>query len=166
MKIIDRADISTLVNNFKKAGKTLVFTNGCFDLLHVGHVRYLTSARALGDCLIIGLNSDKSVRSLKGPSRPINPQEDRAEVLAALAVVDCVVIFDDATAETLITDIKPDVYAKGGDYTVETLPESKAVTAYGGKIVLVPEVPGRSSSNIIKKLNQIDDRGDNHHSPE
>jgi len=158
MKLIDRTTISTIANNEKTAGKTLVFTNGCFDLLHVGHVRYLASARALGDCLIIGLNSDLSVRNLKGPTRPINCQEDRAEVLAALAAVDYVVIFDEVTAEALIAVIKPDIYAKGGDYTIETLPESKTVTAYGGKVVLLPEVPGRSSSNIIKKLSAIDDR--------
>lgn len=162
MKLIDRTTISTIANNEKTAGKTLVFTNGCFDLLHVGHVRYLASARALGDCLIIGLNSDASVRNLKGPTRPINSQEDRAEVLAALAVVDYVVIFDEVTAEALIAAIKPDIYAKGGDYTIDTLPESKTVTAYGGKVVLLPEVPGRSSSTIIKKLSAIDDRGENH----
>jgi len=166
MKIIERADISTVANNLKQSGKTVVFTNGCFDLLHAGHVRYLAGARALGDCLIVGVNSDTSVRSLKGPTRPVNCQEDRAEVLAALAAVDYVVIFDEVTAENLIANIKPDIYAKGGDYTVETLPESKVVTANGGKIVLVPEVPGRSSSNIIKKLTQIDDKGDIGHSHE
>lgn len=160
MKIVNRAAISTLAHKLKTAGKTIVFTNGCFDLLHVGHVRYLASARALGGCLIVGLNSDTSVRSLKGPTRPVNCQEDRAEVLAALAAVDYVVIFDDVTAETLITAIKPDIYAKGGDYTIEKLPESKAVTAYGGKIVLVPEVPGRSSTNLIKKLSEQDNRGE------
>ena len=162
MKLIDRTTISTIANNEKTAGKTLVFTNGCFDLLHVGHVRYLASARALGDCLIIGLNSDTSVRNLKGPTRPINSQEDRAEVLAALAAVDYVVIFEEVTAEALLAAIKPDIYAKGGDYTIDTLPESKTVAAYGGKVVLLPEVPGRSSSNIIKKLSAIDDRGENH----
>lgn len=162
MKLIDRTTLSTIANNEKTAGKTLVFTNGCFDLLHVGHVRYLASARALGDCLIIGLNSDTSVRNLKGPTRPVNCQEDRAEVLAALAAVDYVVIFDEVTAEALIAAIKPDIYAKGGDYTIDTLPESKTVAAYGGKVVLLPEVPGRSSSNIIKKLSAIDDRGENH----
>ncbi|WP_288185983.1 D-glycero-beta-D-manno-heptose 1-phosphate adenylyltransferase [uncultured Sporomusa sp.] len=153
MKIITRADIVTIAKNLKAAGKTIVFTNGCFDILHAGHVRYLAAARTLGDCLIVGLNSDQSVRSLKGSTRPVNSQDDRAEVLAALAAVDYVVIFEDTTAETLVEEIKPDIYAKGGDYTVEKLPENKVVVAHGGRTVLVPEVPGRSSSNIIKKLN-------------
>lgn len=153
MKIITRADIATIAKNLKAAGKTTVFTNGCFDILHAGHVRYLAGARALGDCLIVGLNSDQSVRILKGPTRPINSQDDRAEVLAALAAVDYIVIFEEATAENLVADIKPDIYAKGGDYTVEKLPESQIAAAYGGRTVLVPEVPGRSSSNIIKKIN-------------
>ncbi len=152
MKIIERADISGIAQKLKAAGKTVVFTNGCFDILHAGHVRYLAGARALGDCLIIGLNSDQSVRNLKGPSRPVNHQEDRAEVLAALAAVDYIVIFNDATAECLVADIKPDIYAKGGDYTLDKLPESKIVASYGGRTILIPEVPGKSSSNIIKRM--------------
>lgn len=154
MKIIARADIADIARNIKAAGRNIVFTNGCFDILHAGHVRYLAGARALGDCLIVGLNSDESVRVLKGPARPINSQDDRAEVLAALAAVDYVVIFEETTAENLINEIKPDIYAKGGDYTVEKLPESKIVAAHGGRIVLVPEVPGRSSSNIISRINR------------
>ncbi|MEL7633341.1 D-glycero-beta-D-manno-heptose 1-phosphate adenylyltransferase [Sporomusa sphaeroides] len=153
MKIITRADIAVIARNIKAAGKTIVFTNGCFDILHAGHVRYLAAARALGDCLIVGLNSDQSVRKLKGPARPVNCQEDRAEVLAALAAVDYVVIFQETTAENIVTEIKPDIYAKGGDYTIEKLPESKIVAAQGGRTVLVPEVPGRSSSNIISRMN-------------
>lgn len=152
MKIISRADSMTIAKELKAAGKTIVFTNGCFDILHAGHVRYLAGARTLGDCLIVGLNSDQSVRSLKGPDRPVNCQDDRAEVLSALASVDYVVIFDESTAEKLVAQIKPDIYAKGGDYTIEELPESKIVTANGGRTVLVPEVPGRSSSNIISKI--------------
>ncbi|WP_188400341.1 D-glycero-beta-D-manno-heptose 1-phosphate adenylyltransferase [Sporomusa sp. GT1] len=152
MKIITRAKIATIAKKLKAAGKIIVLTNGCFDILHAGHVRYLAAARALGDSLIVGLNSDQSVRRLKGPTRPVNSQDDRAEVLTALAAVDYVVIFEDTTAENLVAEIKPDIYAKGGDYTIETLPESKIVTAHGGRIVLVPEVPGRSSSNIIKKI--------------
>lgn len=152
MKIIDRSDIAAIAKHLKAAGNTIVFTNGCFDILHAGHVRYLAGARALGDCLIVGLNSDQSVRALKGPTRPVNPQDDRAEVLAALTAVDYVVIFEETTAENLVSEIQPNIYAKGGDYTIESLPESRIVTAYGGRIVLVPEVPGRSSSNIIKKI--------------
>lgn len=152
MKIVDRSTISTISKTLQAAGKTVVFTNGCFDILHAGHVRYLAGARQLGDCLIVGLNSDSSVRQLKGPNRPVNCQEDRAEVLAGLAAVDYVVVFDETTAENLVGDVQPDVYAKGGDYTMEKLPESKIVAAHGGRTVLVPEVPGRSSSNIINKL--------------
>ncbi|SDD80909.1 D-glycero-beta-D-manno-heptose 1-phosphate adenylyltransferase [Sporomusa acidovorans] len=152
MSIVSRADISTLAATEKAAGKTIVFTNGCFDILHAGHVRYLTGARQLGDCLIVGLNSDKSVRSLKGPTRPVNSQDDRAEVLAGLRAVDYVVIFHEKTAENIINEIKPDIYAKGGDYCVKDLPESRVVEANGGRIVLLPEVVGRSSSRIIKKI--------------
>ncbi|HWR44307.1 D-glycero-beta-D-manno-heptose 1-phosphate adenylyltransferase [Sporomusa sp.] len=152
MTIVCRADISAVAANLKAAGKTVVFTNGCFDILHAGHVRYLNGARAMGDCLIVGLNSDDSVRSLKGPTRPVNSQDDRAEVLAALRAVDYVVIFQEKTAENIVAEVKPDVYAKGGDYSIKDLPESCIVEAYGGRIVLIPEVQGRSSSNIIKKI--------------
>ena len=138
----------------KAAGHTVVFTNGCFDILHAGHVRYLNAARAVGDVLVLGLNSDASVRRLKGESRPINSEEDRAEVLAGLAAVDYVVIFDEPTAEPLVELLKPDVYVKGGDYTVERLPESRIVASYGGETVLIPEVPGRSSTNMIKKIRE------------
>jgi glycerol-3-phosphate cytidylyltransferase len=153
MTIVAYADIGTLAAELKAAGKTIVFTNGCFDILHAGHVRYLNGARALGDCLIVGLNSDESVRSLKGPARPVNDQNDRAEVLAALRAVDYVVIFPEKTAENIVAEVKPAIYAKGGDYSVKDLPESSIVESYGGRIVLIPEVQGRSSSNIIKKIN-------------
>jgi len=154
MKIVDRATSGIISKTLQAAGKTVVFTNGCFDILHAGHVRYLAGARQLGDCLIVGLNSDSSVRQLKGPNRPVNCQEDRAEVLAGLAAVDYVVVFDETTAENLVAVVQPDVYAKGGDYSIEKLPEGKIVAAHGGRIVLVPEVPGRSSSNIIEKINR------------
>ena len=131
-----------------------MFTNGCFDIIHAGHVRYLAEARKLGGSLIVGLNSDRSVRELKGPTRPVNHQDDRAEVLAALAAVDYVVIFDERTAESLISEVKPDIYVKGGDYCIEDIPEAKIVAANGGKTVLIPEVVGRSSSNIIKKISE------------
>lgn len=152
MKVVSREQIELLSNKLKAAGKKIVFTNGCFDILHVGHVRYLTAARNLGDCLIVGLNTDESVRRLKGPSRPINDENDRAEILSALSVVDYVVLFGEATAVDLITGIKPDEYVKGGDYVIETLPEAKAVAKYGGKTVLIPMVHGKSSSNVIKKI--------------
>lgn len=152
MKIIARNELKKIFLKAKAAGKKLVFTNGCFDILHVGHVRYLNAAKSLGDYLIVGLNSDDSVRCLKGPTRPINNQYDRAEVLAGLSSVDYVVIFSEHTAENLIAEIKPEIYVKGGDYQVEELPEAKIVEQYGGCIKLIPEVPGRSSSNVIKKI--------------
>lgn len=154
MKLINRDQIAELVRNIKAAGNTIVFTNGCFDIIHAGHVRYLAEARKLGGSLIVGLNSDRSVRELKGPTRPVNHQDDRAEVLAALAAVDYVVIFDERTAESLISEVKPDIYVKGGDYCIEDIPEAKIVAGNGGKTVLIPEVAGRSSSNIIKKISE------------
>ncbi len=152
MKIVSESQLQSLLSQHKAQKKTVVFTNGCFDILHAGHVRYLNAAKELGDILIIGLNSDSSVSALKGPTRPVNSEDDRAEVIAGLQAVDYVVIFGDATAERLVAMIKPDIYVKGGDYTVDKLPEAQVAAAYGGKTVLIPEVPGRSSSNIIKKI--------------
>jgi len=154
MKIVTDKQLQEHIQQLKAKGAAVVFTNGCFDILHAGHVRYLAAARALGDCLIIGLNSDASVRSLKGTLRPVNHEQDRAEVLAALEAVDYVVIFADRTAERLIAELQPDIYVKGGDYCTEELPEAKTVAAYGGKTVLIPEVPGRSTSTIIRKISE------------
>lgn len=152
MKIVERRDLKGLIEGLKRQKKSIVFTNGCFDILHVGHVRYLQAAKSLGDVLVLGLNSDVSVQALKGPSRPINNQEDRAEVLAGLAAVDHIVIFDEITAEALIEDIQPDIYVKGGDYAIDDLPEAHIIRKYGGKIVLIPEVEGRSSTKVINKI--------------
>jgi D-glycero-beta-D-manno-heptose 1-phosphate adenylyltransferase len=151
-KLLDIAELAELVEELKNTKRKIMFTNGCFDIIHAGHVRYLQAARRLGDVLIVGLNSDSSVSLLKGPTRPINNQEDRAEVLAALAAVDYVIIFGEQTAEKLIRVIKPDIYVKGGDYVVANLPEAELIDNLGGEIVLIPEVQGRSSSNIIKKI--------------
>ncbi len=158
MKIVSRNGAKDIAAAVKATGRKVVFTNGCFDILHAGHVRYLAAARALGDLLIVGLNSDESVKGFKGADRPINPQDDRAEVLAALAAVDHVVIFDDRTAEGLVAEIKPDIYVKGGDYCIDDLPEAAIVAGYGGRTVLVPEVPGRSSSTIIGKIKETASR--------
>jgi rfaE bifunctional protein nucleotidyltransferase chain/domain len=136
----------------REAGQQVVFTNGCFDILHAGHVRYLREARAQGDCLVLGLNSDASVRGLKGPTRPINSELDRAEVVGALKAVDYVVIFGEKTAENLIAKVRPAVYVKGGDYTLDTLPEAKIVQSYGGRVHFVKMVEGRSTTNVIKKI--------------
>lgn len=154
MKSIDRADVPALAAQLRSEGKKAVFTNGCFDILHVGHVRYLNAARELGDCLIVGLNSDDSVRRLKGPTRPVNTEADRSEVLSGLACVDYVIIFSEDTAETLIGELCPAIYVKGGDYSIERLPEAKIVAACGGQTILIPEVPGRSTTNMLRKLVQ------------
>lgn len=137
-------------------GKKLVFTNGCFDLLHAGHVRYLNEARALGDAMVVALNSDASVRELKGPTRPVNSENDRAEVMAALRAVDAVVIFDDKRATKLIEAIQPHIYAKGGDYTLDSLnPEERsALESAGSAIRILPLVPGRSTTRTLQRLNQ------------
>ena len=138
MALNQNHEVYEMITDAKAKGNTIVFTNGCFDILHAGHVRYLNAAKALGDVLIVGLNNDESVRRLKGEGRPVNPSEDRAEVLAALRAVDHVVVFGEATAEELVRQLKPDIYVKGGDYSLETLPEAQIVGSYGGKTVLIP----------------------------
>ncbi len=148
------AEVRLLRDRLDAEGKKLVFTNGCFDLLHAGHVRYLNEARALGDAMIVALNSDASVRELKGPSRPVNQENDRAEVMASLRAVDAVVIFSEARATGLIETIRPHVYAKGGDYTVESLnaEERSALQAAGTEIRILPLVPGRSTTKTIERM--------------
>jgi D-glycero-beta-D-manno-heptose 1-phosphate adenylyltransferase len=137
--------------------KKLVVTNGCFDLLHLGHVTYLESARNLGDALLVGMNSDAAVRELKGPSRPVNSENDRAAVLAALESLDGVCLFTEATATRFLSIVQPDIYVKGGDYTLETLnqDERKAVEKAGGKIVIIPFVPGKSTTGILQKISRL-----------
>ena len=150
--IIDRDKIADFCQVLRDGGQKVVFTNGCFDILHAGHVRYLNKARSFGDCLVLGLNTDSSVSRIKGPSRPINSELDRAEVVGALKSVDYVVLFDEPTAEELIRQVHPDVYVKGGDYTIETLPEGRIVLGYGGSVELVNLVEGRSTTNVIAKI--------------
>ncbi len=150
--LIDQSDIAAFCEILRKGGKKIVFTNGCFDILHAGHVTYLEKARSFGDCLVLGLNTDASVRSIKGPSRPINHELDRAKVVSALKAVDYVVLFGEPTAEALIAKVKPDVYVKGGDYTLDTLPEAKIVQSYGGTVEFVRMVEGRSTTGIIEKI--------------
>ena len=150
--LIAHDDVERFFAILRAGGQRIVFTNGCFDILHTGHVRYLKAARSLGDCLAVGLNSDVSVRRLKGPERPVNAEADRAEVLDALFAVDYVTIFDEPTAADLIARIRPDVYVKGGDYTLDTLPEAKIVQQYGGRVAFVDLVPGRSTTKVIEKL--------------
>ena len=157
--LIDPNDIEKLCEILHRAGEKIVFTNGCFDILHAGHVRYLEKARSFGDCLVLGLNTDASVRGNKGSSRPINSELDRAEVVGALKSVDYVVLFGEKTAETIIAKVRPDVYVKGGDYTLETLPEAKIVQNYGGRVEFVQMVAGRSTTNVIKKIESMGEEG-------
>lgn len=150
--IIARDKIAGFCQILREGGQRVVFTNGCFDILHAGHVRYLAKARSFGDCLVLGLNTDSSVRRIKGENRPVNSELDRAEVAGALKAVDYVVLFDEPTAEELIRQVHPDVYVKGGDYTVETLPEGQIVLGYGGRVELVELVEGRSTTNVIARI--------------
>jgi len=133
----------------------LVFTNGCFDVLHVGHVRYLKAARDLGNCLIIGLNSDESVRQLKGKDRPLNNQNHRAEILLSLNLVDVVILFEEDTPLTLIESIRPAILTKGGDYQKSDVVGANLVESYGGKVVILPYIEGFSSSKFIKKIKSL-----------
>ena len=141
----------------RASGRKLVVTNGCFDILHLGHVTYLENARNFGDVLLIGVNSDAAVRGLKGSGRPVNSETDRAAVLAALQSVDGVCIFTDPAATKFLAAAQPDIYVKGGDYTSETLnqDERRAVEAAGGKIVLVPFVPGKSTTGLLEKISKL-----------
>ena len=136
----------------RRDGATVVFTNGCFDLLHVGHIRCLQAARAMGDLLVVAINSDASVRRLKGPGRPIVPAAERAEVLAALACVDLVTLFDDDTPVNLLRRLRPEIHVKGGDYRPEQLPETPVIAEYGGRVAIVPLVPGRSTTRIVAAM--------------
>lgn len=145
-------DVAQLVAGARQAGRVAVFTNGCFDLLHVGHTRYLQQARALGDLLIVAINSDASVSSLKGPERPLIPQHERAEVLAALEAVDYVTIFDAPDPADVIAAVKPDILVKGGDWPVERIVGRETVQAYGGRVLALPLVPGVSTTSVIERL--------------
>ena len=152
--LVQREDIRALVDKAHQEGKTVVATNGCFDILHVGHVRYLEKTKSFADYMIVLLNSDKSVRSIKGESRPINNEDDRAEILCALRCVDYVVMFDEDSPRDLLDEIKPDVYTKGADYTIETLPERDIVIKNNIKVEFIEFVNGKSTTNVINKINE------------
>ena len=164
-KILGRDDLVREVQRRQQSGERGVFTNGCFDLLHLGHVRYLQEARALGDFLILGLNSDESVRLLKGPGRPLMPENERAEILAALTCIDYVTIFAEPTASPLVECLRPAIYVKGGDYALASgalevpdssrLPEARVVEAYGGTVRLISYVPRHSTSELIEAIKQL-----------
>lgn len=153
-QVLDQSEAAAWAAGLRAAGRTVVFTNGCFDLLHRGHVDYLQRARGLGDALVVGLNGDGSVRQLKGPGRPILPEGDRAAVLVALRAVDAVVIFHQPTAEALVAAIQPAVYVKGGDWGPgqRTPPEAAVVLSYGGRVQFIPYLPGRSTSEIVAQI--------------
>jgi rfaE bifunctional protein nucleotidyltransferase chain/domain len=155
-KIVTLPQLKQLVATWKAAGEKVVFTNGVFDLLHTGHITYMADAASLGTKLIIGLNADSSVKRLKGPERPINDQDSRALLLATMLFIDAVVIFDEDTPLNLITALLPDVLAKGGDYTVETIVGAKEVMANGGEVEVISFVDGFSSTAIIKKIRAND----------
>jgi rfaE bifunctional protein nucleotidyltransferase chain/domain len=159
MKIKRRHELQEIIRAMQSEGKTVVFTNGCFDIMHVGHVRYLEEARGLGDCLVVGVNTDESVRSLKGSSRPIMSQFERAEVVAALACVDYVALFSEDTPAAIVDELRPDIDVKGGDYTVDQMPEAKVVQAYGGKVILVPLVEGYSTTRIVERIAALEREG-------
>jgi D-beta-D-heptose 7-phosphate kinase/D-beta-D-heptose 1-phosphate adenosyltransferase len=136
----------------REAGKRIVFTNGCFDLLHVGHARYLQQARALGDLLVVGVNTDASVRRLKGPQRPLVPAAERVELIAALACVDYVCLFEEDTPEALIGEVRPHYHVKGGDYQPDDLPEARLVRDLGGEVVILPLTTGRSTTGLVESI--------------
>lgn len=150
--LIKQSELKNLINKLRSENKTIVTTNGCFDILHVGHVRYLEAAKKFGDVLIVALNSDKSVKIIKGESRPINNENDRAEILSALRSVDYVVLFDEDSPINTLLEIKPDVHTKGADYTIETLPEAKGIMEAGGRIEFISFVEGKSTTSIIEKM--------------
>lgn len=162
-KIFDRNALAAEVHRRQQAGERGVFTNGCFDLLHLGHVRYLQEARSLGDFLIVALNSDESARLLKGPGRPLVPGQERAEILAALSCIDYVTIFSEPTAGPLVALLQPAIYVKGGDYAgsdgstpdISRLPEAKVVQAYGGIVRLIPYLPEHSTSELIEAIKKM-----------
>jgi D-beta-D-heptose 7-phosphate kinase/D-beta-D-heptose 1-phosphate adenosyltransferase len=162
-RVVPLADLAQVIAAERAAGKRIVLTNGCFDLLHVGHVRGFQASRAHGDVLVVGANADESVRRLKGPDRPLVPEHERAEILAALAAVDYVAIFPETTAETLAALVRPDVYVKGADYASapdsseprideQRLPEARIVRAHGGRVVLLPITPGRSTTGLVERI--------------
>jgi D-beta-D-heptose 7-phosphate kinase/D-beta-D-heptose 1-phosphate adenosyltransferase len=154
-RVLDDAALDRFAREARAAGRRIVFTNGVFDILHPGHLRYLQAARAHGDLLIVGLNSDASVRRNKGPGRPVNPQDERAEVLAALTCVDAVSIFDDETPAEIIRRVQPDVLVKGADWPADQIVGRDTVEARGGKVILEPVEQGYSTSSIIERVRSL-----------
>jgi rfaE bifunctional protein nucleotidyltransferase chain/domain len=157
-KILSREELLARVNAWRAAGDRIILTNGCFDLLHVGHIRYLHAAKQLGGKLIVALNSDHSARALKGEGRPLVPQAERAELLAALEDVDAVHIFDEPNVRAVIGIIRPDVHAKGTDYTEQSVPERDAVMSYGGRLAIVGDAKDHSATGLLNKIRESEHR--------
>jgi len=155
--VVSREELLKTVAEARAAGLRIVLANGCFDILHVGHVRYLAGARSEGDLLIVGVNSDEQVREQKGEGRPILPATQRAEIVAALESVNYVTIFDEPTVEELLLALRPDVHAKGTDYTVDTVPEREVVKSYGGRVAIVGDPKDHSTSEILSQMGVVDD---------
>jgi rfaE bifunctional protein nucleotidyltransferase chain/domain len=153
--VLSREDLVSRVQAERAAGRMIVLTNGCFDLIHAGHIRYLAGAKQLGGFLVVGINSDRQVRDLKGNGRPYISESERAEIISSLRFVDVVTIFDEPTVDQLIDAIRPDIHAKGTDYTTESVPERERVLAYGGKIAIVGDPKDHSSTELIKVISQI-----------
>lgn len=151
-KLISLDEAKSRVRSLQKRGKCVVFANGCFDLLHVGHIRYLQAARREGDHLLVGLNGDESVRLLKGPGRPLMPELERAEILSGLECVDGIVIFNDDTADRILECLRPDVHAKGTDYSRQSVPERETVLGYGGKIAIVGDPKEHSTRDFLSRM--------------
>jgi len=154
-KILSREQLKIRLDELRRQGRKIVFTNGCFDILHVGHVRYLREAKKLGDLLVLGLNSDASVRRLKGEKRPLVPEDERADVLAALEAVDFVTIFDEPTPLELIGYLKPDFLVKGGDWAEDAIVGADLIRQWGGRVVVAPLIEGRSTTNVVEKILQV-----------
>jgi rfaE bifunctional protein nucleotidyltransferase chain/domain len=151
-RIVDRSTLIARVNAAREDGLTIVLANGCFDVLHAGHVRYLEAAAATGDFLVVGVNSDAQVAALKGEGRPLLPQDERAEIVASLAAVDLVTIFEEPTVRELLLAIRPDIHAKGTDYTAETVPERDVVRSFGGRVAIVGDPKDHSTSEMIRRV--------------
>ena len=152
MKVQTRKALTIIINQEKDREKTVVTTNGCFDLMHVGHLRYLQAAKNLGDLLVVGVNSDNSVRELKGERRPLIPEDERAEMLAGLDCVDYVVIFPELDPISLLSELKPDIHVKGGDYTIEQVIERQVVEENGGRVIVGLNIEGKSTTNVIQTI--------------